>query len=74
MNIPEPTVMLSWRKSSYSDTGGQCIEVAPAGTRRLVRDSKNPAGAHLAFDATAWAAFLQGIKNTAQHTPTPTVV
>jgi hypothetical protein len=66
MNTPEPTAMTgTWRKSSYSDTGGQCIEVAPAGTHRLVRDSKNPAGAHLAFSAKAWATFIQGMKGDA---------
>ena len=37
-----------WFTSSYSDNGGQCIEVAtnPAASRGVVpvRDSKNPAG------------------------------
>lgn len=64
MTIPETSGPASpWRKSSYCNTGGQCVEVARAGTRRLVRDSKDPAGARLAFSAAAWAAFIRDIKN-----------
>lgn len=34
---------LTWRKSSYSTSGGNCVEVARAGDGRLVfRDSKAP--------------------------------
>jgi hypothetical protein len=54
---------LSWHKSSYSGSnGGQCIEVAAPG-RVLVRDSKNPGGARLAFSAQAWRKFTVRIKN-----------
>lgn len=51
-----------WRKSSYCNTGGQCVEVAQAGTSRLVRDSADPAGARLAFSGAAWAAFIRDMK------------
>ena len=53
-----------WRKSSYSSgNGGQCVEVA----RNLpgavaVRDSKDPAGAKLAFTPAQWAAFTARVK------------
>jgi uncharacterized protein DUF397 len=53
-----------WRKSSYSNgNGGACVEVA----RNLpgvvaVRDSKDPDGPELIFDADQWAAFTRGIK------------
>ena len=33
---------LNWRKSSRSNSGGQCVEVRSDGC--AVRDSKNPAG------------------------------
>ena len=55
-------VTVPWRKSSYCNTGGQCVEVAQAGSSLLVRDSADPAGSCLAFSGTAWAAFIRDIK------------
>ncbi|MET9087255.1 DUF397 domain-containing protein [Streptomyces sp. NPDC004237] len=55
---------ISWRKSSYSNTdGGDCLEVA-AGIPSLVpvRDSKDPSRGTLLFEASAWAAFVDGVK------------
>lgn len=54
----------SWLKSSYSNGGGQCIEVAPGHPGVLpVRDSKDPDGPQLAFGADAWQSFIAGIKS-----------
>ncbi|MER5529688.1 DUF397 domain-containing protein [Streptomyces sp. NPDC002677] len=56
---------LTWRKSSYSNSdGGQCLEVA-ANIPSLVpvRDSKDPSRGALLFDASAWAAFIDGVKH-----------
>ncbi|EFL17087.1 DUF397 domain-containing protein [Streptomyces sp. C] len=52
-----------WRKSSYSQNGGACVEVALnlPGTVP-VRDSKTPGGPVLAFNAAAFAVFLDGVK------------
>ncbi|MET8982605.1 DUF397 domain-containing protein [Streptomyces sp. NPDC004539] len=51
-----------WFKSSYSENGGACVEVAVnlAATHGTVpvRDSKNPAGPTLTFRAPAFSAFL----------------
>jgi uncharacterized protein DUF397 len=57
-------VAATWRKSSYSGSGNNCVEVATAdGTPVIaIRDSKNPEGGHLTFRAAAWAAFLSDIK------------
>ncbi|MFC8096951.1 DUF397 domain-containing protein [Streptomyces sp. NPDC057363] len=52
---------LTWRKSTYSPDGSNCVEIATTATVTLVRDSKNRAGAHLAFPRTAWADFLSGM-------------
>ncbi|WP_327190438.1 DUF397 domain-containing protein [Streptomyces xinghaiensis] len=54
----------AWRKSSYSSgNGGNCVEVAGGVTNTVpVRDSKNPHGPALAFEAAAWAAFVTGVK------------
>jgi hypothetical protein len=52
-----------WRKSSHSSgTGGQCVEVAAFSPSVAVRDSKNPDGPMLTFDAPTWAAFTGVIK------------
>ncbi|GAB2465558.1 DUF397 domain-containing protein [Streptomyces incanus] len=58
---PEPAVgELSWFKSSYSSgSGGDCVEVADAGTAVLVRDSKRPGDAVLTVGSDQWAAFVR---------------
>ncbi|WP_438486624.1 DUF397 domain-containing protein [Streptomyces sp. S186] len=57
----------TWRKSTYSNPdGGQCIEVADNVTASPalvpVRDSKDPQGPALVFEAAAWGAFVAGVK------------
>ena len=48
---------LVWRKSTAC--GNQtCVEVATSAGGVLVRDSKNPDGAHLKFDPAAWRSFI----------------
>ncbi|MFE2374259.1 DUF397 domain-containing protein [Streptomyces sp. NPDC059398] len=56
-----------WFKSSYSENGGQCIEVAanliaPHGIVP-VRDSKNPGGLVLSIPASAFASFVAGVRD-----------
>lgn len=47
-----------WRRSSYSGTSGNCIEVAaPSHRTRAVRDSKDPTGPVLTFTTDQWSAF-----------------
>ena len=54
---------LSWWKSSYSGNNGACLEVAlPDEHSIAVRDSKDSDGTILAFPATAWQEFINGIK------------
>ncbi|MDX3433032.1 MULTISPECIES: DUF397 domain-containing protein [Streptomyces] len=57
----------TWRKSSYSDGGGtNCVEVADAFPGLVpVRDSKVPAGPTLIVAASAWAAFVDGVRTEA---------
>ncbi|MGW0761928.1 DUF397 domain-containing protein [Streptomyces sp. NPDC002814] len=48
-----------WRKSSYSsDTGGECVEVAPLTPHVAVRDSKNPGAGTLTLSPEAYVAFV----------------
>ncbi|MEV8595393.1 DUF397 domain-containing protein [Streptomyces sp. NPDC052012] len=55
----------TWQKSSFSG-GGQgdaCVEVAYRHPHHIaVRDSKTPTRAVLTFPASAFAAFLDGLK------------
>lgn len=47
-----------WRKSTYSEAHGACVELAPVGGGFAVRDSKNPDGPVLAPVRGGWPAFL----------------
>jgi hypothetical protein len=54
---------LAWRKSSYSEGGGECVETAVLPDRRVaLRDSKQPDGAIQLYTAAEWSAFVQGAK------------
>ncbi|MEV5504861.1 DUF397 domain-containing protein [Streptomyces orinoci] len=53
-------------KSSYSDgNGGTCVEWAPTFASGIVpvRDSKAPHGPFLAFPASSWSTFVNGVQN-----------
>jgi hypothetical protein len=61
---PDDFACVAWKKSTRSNGSGECVEVAElADGQRLVRDSKNPDGAVLAFGTAHWAAFLAGVKS-----------
>jgi hypothetical protein len=53
----------AWRKSTYSNNGGSCVEVGTGTTGVIaVRDSKNPDGPKLAFTSEQWALFTSTVK------------
>ncbi|MFC5664457.1 DUF397 domain-containing protein [Kitasatospora misakiensis] len=53
----------AWFKSSYSNNGGACVEVAANVPDAVpVRDSKDPHGPALAFSPTAFGAFVAAVK------------
>nr|WP_308013771.1 DUF397 domain-containing protein [Streptantibioticus parmotrematis] len=60
------TESLRWFKSSYSDNGGACVEVAAdlIASQGVVpvRDSKDPEGPVLTFRADAFTAFVASMK------------
>ncbi|NHD17808.1 MULTISPECIES: DUF397 domain-containing protein [unclassified Actinopolyspora] len=49
---------LAWRKSSYSGSVHNCVEVALVSDGALVRDSKAPEEARVAVSADRWRRFL----------------
>ncbi|MEU7002800.1 DUF397 domain-containing protein [Nonomuraea sp. NPDC046570] len=55
---------VSWRKSSFSNTNGECVEFARVADGVLIRDSKNPSGPVLAFTPGEWRAFLAGVRQS----------
>ncbi|MER6069528.1 DUF397 domain-containing protein [Streptomyces sp. NPDC001817] len=61
----------SWKKSSFSGggEGNDCVEVADLDTHISIRDSKAPARATLTFPATAFAPFLEALKESHSAPP-----
>lgn len=52
-----------WFKSSRSQAGKECVEVAHLDTGLVgTRDSKNPNGPALVFTPGEWDAFIAGAK------------
>ncbi|MBK3545598.1 MULTISPECIES: DUF397 domain-containing protein [Streptomyces] len=55
-----------WFTSSYSENGGQCVEVATnlAAPHGIVpvRDSKNVTGPAITVPAAAFSAFVAGVR------------
>ncbi|MCP3818848.1 DUF397 domain-containing protein [Streptomyces sp. A3M-1-3] len=51
-----------WRKSSYSGAQGDCVDVARFDDVAAIRDSKDPRGPVLAFEATTWDVFVADVK------------
>lgn len=64
--MPELTNVV-WRKSSRSNNGGNCVEVATdqGHASVMVRDSKNPTDGVLAFTPEQWKAFTAGVRDGA---------
>jgi hypothetical protein len=50
-----------WYKSSYSDGGEQCVEVAALPGGLAVRDSKDTTIPAFRATATAWTTFLHAL-------------
>lgn len=52
-----------WRKSSYSNAKGECVEVAFLDSDLIaLRDSKdNGTGPVLVFTGAEWSAFVHGV-------------
>ncbi|MFE6050484.1 DUF397 domain-containing protein [Kitasatospora sp. NPDC056446] len=54
----------AWFKSTYSNNGGSCVEVAPGFPGVMpVRDSKDPDGPALVFAGEAWEFFVAAVRS-----------
>lgn len=53
----------TWRKSSYSASSGDCVELAHTEAVFGVRDSKNADGPLLALAAEPGLTFLNAVKS-----------
>ena len=61
MASPADLSRAAWRTSSYSNNGGDCVEVATASGVIAVRDTKDRAGTVLAFGPEAWQRFAASV-------------
>jgi hypothetical protein len=51
-----------WRKSSYSNPSGNCLEAAELAGGIALRDSRRPGGPALVVSRAAWDAFVGAVK------------
>jgi hypothetical protein len=52
-----------FKKSSFSQENGECVEVASRDGVLAVRHSKDRSGPVLYFNEDEWRAFLKGVRN-----------
>ncbi|MEU3297512.1 DUF397 domain-containing protein [Streptomyces longwoodensis] len=61
--VPAATLNVEWVKSAKSAGAGQCVELAPLPEGRVAfRNSTDPTGPALVFEAGELDAFLDGVK------------
>jgi hypothetical protein len=51
-----------WRKSSFSGSQAECVEVSTDANRVLIRDTTDRDGTTLTVDGTEWTEFIGRIK------------
>lgn len=52
-----------WRKSSYSNSSSNCVEVGTTARAVAVRDSKDPGGPRLPVTREGWREFVTRVKD-----------
>lgn len=61
MTVPEGAG--TWRKSSYSGEGQDCVEVRVRRATVGVRDSKDPDGGFFELPAAGWQALTAALRS-----------
>lgn len=62
---PAVEFVRSWRTSSYSNGGDNCVEFAVTADGRVaIRDSKNPDQPPQFYARSEWRVFLDGAKDS----------
>lgn len=56
-------MITEWQKSQKSGGSGDCVEQRRNGAHRQIRDSKDPDGAVLTIDASAYAHLIKAAQN-----------
>jgi len=61
-------VTTPWRKSSYSNSQANCVEVARTHSGKVaVRDSRNTGDVALSFGPEEWQSFVTKVQTMAPH-------
>ena len=55
-------IYLNWRKSTFSFSNGNCVEVGTGQGMVAVRDSKDPDGPVIDVNPHAWIEFTEYVK------------
>jgi hypothetical protein len=63
IGVPSDQSVVSWRKSTYSNPSGNCVEMARVdGVGVALRNSRDPLGPVLTWTPAEMTAFVHGIK------------
>ena len=52
-----------WRKSRYSMSNGNCVEIAAVAASVIVRDSVNPGYVVVSYPVSTWRNFIADAKS-----------